>query len=91
MTFDKVWKKRATFWFYVKLITAKPKTASYLLHWSNYTDVFKTLDSQENKNKILEIAMHIKQQISSKPLCLLKQRQDLHNFKTGGKTEKHDL
>lgn len=63
-TLNDIWqglKKRATFWFYVKLITAKPKIASYLLHWSNYTDVFKTSDSQENKNKILEIAMHIKQ------------------------------
>lgn len=30
-------------------MAAKPKTASNLLHQSNYTDVFKTLDSEGKK------------------------------------------
>lgn len=52
-------------------MAAKPKIASNLLHLSNYIDVLKTLNSQE-KIYIFEIVMHIKQQISSKPFCLLK-------------------
>lgn len=42
-------EKKATFWFYVKLMAAKHKTASNLLHQSNYTDVFNALYSQGEK------------------------------------------
>ena len=42
-------KKGSTMlWFYVKLMAAKPKIASNLVHESNYTDAFKTLHSKEN-------------------------------------------
>lgn len=42
-------KRSAMFWFYVKLMAANPKTASNLLHQSNYTAVFKTLHSEVKK------------------------------------------
>lgn len=35
--------------------------------------------------------MHVKKRVSSKPLCILKQKPDLDNFRVGPKTEKHDL
>lgn len=50
-------------------MAAKPKTASNLLHLSNYIGV---KNFKFTGKKIFEIVMHIKQQISSKPLCLLK-------------------
>lgn len=35
--------------------------------------------------------MYIKKQVSLKPLCILKQKPDLDNFRVESKTKKHDL
>lgn len=44
-------------------MAAKPKFASYLLHQSNYIDVFNNLNSQVRKGKRFEIAINIKKLI----------------------------